>query len=154
MGRGTKREKTTKRIPKDGFRRMKRRSCHFCDEKLIWIDYKDLSTLRKYVSDRGKIRARRVTGVCVKHQREMSVAVKTARELMLLPYSQRSLADKNTGRVNERRQPYNADSDGYPDEELISKYEEPFEDDFQDSFQESDVPQGYEEFVQNVPEEN
>lgn len=53
------------------------------------IDYKDVHLLRKLVSDRGKIRARRVTGTCRQHQRQVAVAVKNAREMALLPYSTR-----------------------------------------------------------------
>ena len=51
------------------------------------IDYKDAALLRKFISDRGKIRARRVTGNCVQHQRDVAIAVKNARELALLPYT-------------------------------------------------------------------
>ncbi len=54
-----------------------------------WVDYKDASTLRRFVSDRGKIRARRVTGNCTQHQRLVATAVKNAREMALLPYSSR-----------------------------------------------------------------
>ncbi|HVM12145.1 MAG TPA: 30S ribosomal protein S18 [Actinomycetota bacterium] len=53
------------------------------------MDYKDTATLRRSISDRGKIRARRVTGTCSQHQREVAAAVKTARQLALLPYSTR-----------------------------------------------------------------
>jgi ribosomal protein S18 len=53
------------------------------------VDYKDVVTLRKFVSERGKIRARRVTGNCVQHQRDVAAAVKNAREMALLPYSAR-----------------------------------------------------------------
>jgi small subunit ribosomal protein S18 len=60
--------------------------CQFCKEKTEYIDYKEVAVLRKYMSDRGKIRARRVTGACPKHQRELAVAVKNAREMALLPY--------------------------------------------------------------------
>ena len=59
--------------------------CQFCKEKTEYIDYKDVAVLRKYMSDRGKIRARRVTGACPKHQRELAVAVKNAREMALIP---------------------------------------------------------------------
>ncbi|MTA21931.1 MAG: 30S ribosomal protein S18, partial [Actinobacteria bacterium] len=51
------------------------------------IDYKDIATLRKYISDRGKIRARRVTGACTQHQRAVATAVKNSREVALLPYT-------------------------------------------------------------------
>ncbi|EOM76927.1 30S ribosomal protein S18 [Rhodococcus rhodnii] len=66
---------------------MKKKPCIFCKEKGTSIDYKDTALLRKYVSDRGKIRARRVTGNCVQHQRDVAVAVKNSREVALLPYA-------------------------------------------------------------------
>ncbi|MEE2032627.1 30S ribosomal protein S18 [Rhodococcus chondri] len=65
---------------------LKKKVCAFCKEKNQQIDYKDTTLLRKYVSDRGKIRARRVTGNCVQHQRDVAVAVKNSREVALLPY--------------------------------------------------------------------
>lgn len=68
---------------------LKKKACAFCKEAktgLVQIDYKDWQLLRKYVSDRGKIRARRVTGNCVQHQRDIAVAVKNSREVALLPY--------------------------------------------------------------------
>ncbi|WP_024801534.1 30S ribosomal protein S18 [Nocardia sp. BMG51109] len=74
---------------------LKKKACAFCKEskaaakngnKAADIDYKDTTLLRKYVSDRGKIRARRVTGNCVQHQRDVAVAVKNSREMALLPY--------------------------------------------------------------------
>ncbi|MBF0661637.1 MULTISPECIES: 30S ribosomal protein S18 [unclassified Rhodococcus (in: high G+C Gram-positive bacteria)] len=65
---------------------LKKKVCAFCKEKNTQIDYKDTTLLRKYVSDRGKIRARRVTGNCVQHQRDIAVAVKNSREVALLPY--------------------------------------------------------------------
>ncbi len=74
---------------------LKKKACTFCKEtkaaakdgkKAAAIDYKDTTLLRKYVSDRGKIRARRVTGNCVQHQRDIAIAVKNSREVALLPY--------------------------------------------------------------------
>jgi len=56
-------------------------------EGITYIDYKDTALLRKFISDRGKIRARRVTGNCVQHQRDVAIAVKNAREVALLPYT-------------------------------------------------------------------
>ncbi len=67
----------------------KRKYCVFCKEKTEFIDYKDTVTLRKFTSERGKIRARRVTGNCVQHQRDVAMAVKNAREMALLPFSTR-----------------------------------------------------------------
>ena len=69
---------------------LKKKACAFCKEAksgIVNIDYKDTTLLRKYVSDRGKIRARRVTGNCVQHQRDIAIAVKNAREVALLPFS-------------------------------------------------------------------
>ena len=71
-------------------RPMKKKACVFCREEVDHIDYKDLNLLRKYISDRGKIRARRVTGVTVQQQREIAKAIKNAREMALLPYSSSS----------------------------------------------------------------
>jgi len=56
-------------------------------EGITYIDYKDTALLRKFISDRGKIRARRVTGNCVQHQRDVATAIKNAREVALLPYT-------------------------------------------------------------------
>jgi small subunit ribosomal protein S18 len=74
-------------MPKPVIRKTKKKVCQFCKEKAAPIDYKDAILLRKFVSDRGKIRARRVTGNCVQHQRDVAIAVKNARELALLPYT-------------------------------------------------------------------
>ena len=70
-------------------KKQKRKICVFCKEKVEFVDYKDAMMLRRFVSDRGKIRARRVTGNCVQHQRDVAMAVKNAREMALLPYSTR-----------------------------------------------------------------
>ncbi len=67
---------------------VKTRKCVFCSKKGgQTIDYKDTALLRTYISERGKIRARRVTGNCVQHQRDIAIAVKNAREVALLPFS-------------------------------------------------------------------
>ena len=68
-------------------RKPKKKACAFCKENASLIDYKDVPLLRKYISDRGKIRARRVTGNCTRHQRDIAMAVKNAREVALLPYT-------------------------------------------------------------------
>lgn len=70
------------------FRPMKRRKkvCAFCAEKIEYVDYKDVPRLRKYISERAKILPRRVTGTCAMHQRQLTIAVKRARQLALLPY--------------------------------------------------------------------
>ncbi len=61
--------------------------CIFCRDRATSVDFKDVNLLRRFVSDRGKIRARRVTGTCVQHQRDVAAAVKNAREMALLPYA-------------------------------------------------------------------
>ena len=67
--------------------RRRKKVCIFCGEKAQKIDYKDVSTLRKFISERGKILPRRITGTCAKHQRAITVAVKRARHIALMPYS-------------------------------------------------------------------
>ena len=67
--------------------KIKKKACGFCKDQVTHIDYKDANLLRKFISDRGKIRARRVTGVTVQQQREIAKAIKNAREMALLPYS-------------------------------------------------------------------
>jgi small subunit ribosomal protein S18 len=64
----------------------RRRNCYFCKEKIEEVDYKNLNQLRRYISEKGKIRSRRITGACRRHQNQVSVAVKRAREMALLPY--------------------------------------------------------------------
>ena len=70
-------------------RKGKKKYCQFCADQQDYVDYKDIALLRKFMSDRGKIRARRVTGNCSQHQRLVATAVKNAREMALLPYSTR-----------------------------------------------------------------
>jgi len=70
-------------------KKQKRKVCIFCKDKIDFVDYKDMMMLRKFVSERGKIRARRVSGNCVQHQRDVATAVKNARQMALLPYSTR-----------------------------------------------------------------
>ena len=72
-------------MAKPPVRKLKKKVCSFCKEKAKSVDYKDTNLLRKFISDRGKIRARRVTGCCTRHQRDIAMAVKNAREVALLP---------------------------------------------------------------------
>ncbi len=78
-----------KRGPKPQSPRRKKKYCQFCKDKVDYVDYKDIALLRKFMSERGKIRARRVTGNCSQHQRLVATAVKNAREMALLPYTSR-----------------------------------------------------------------
>ena len=99
MARNNDRDRGTKRAPREDRRRGgKKKVCIFCTEKMDWVDYKEVNILRRFMSDRGKIRARRVTGNCTQHQREVAVAIKTARELALLPYTQRTVTERTGGR--------------------------------------------------------
>lgn len=68
-------------------RRARKKVCSFCVDKVTDIDYKEVSKLRKYVSERGKILPRRISGNCAKHQRQLTVAIKRARHIALLPYT-------------------------------------------------------------------
>ena len=75
------------KVRRGGMRRRKT-VCVFCGDKNGVIDYKDTNTLKKYVSERGKILPRRITGNCAKHQRELTTAIKRARHIALMPYVQ------------------------------------------------------------------
>lgn len=68
-------------------RRAKKKVCSFCVDKATDIDYKEVSKIRKYISERGKILPRRISGNCAKHQRQLTVAVKRARHVALLPFT-------------------------------------------------------------------
>jgi len=70
-----------------GGRKSRKKVCAFCVDKIEAIDYKDISRLRRFVSERAKILPRRVTGTCARHQRELTVAIKRARYLALMPYT-------------------------------------------------------------------
>ena len=65
----------------------RRKYCQFCKDDAQYIDYKDTAMLRKYVTDRGKIKPRRVTGAGMQHQRDIACAIKNAREMALMPYT-------------------------------------------------------------------
>ena len=78
---------TTRRRPGAAAAPTRRKSCFFCKEHVDEVDYKNVNQLRRYVSEKGKIRNRRVTGACRRHQRQVAVAVKRAREMALLPYA-------------------------------------------------------------------
>jgi small subunit ribosomal protein S18 len=106
MARGNART-SSRRAPKDAGRKVKKKPCALCRDHVEWVDYKDVALLRKYMSDRGKIRSRRVTGNCAQHQRGVALAIKTARELVLLPYTQRTVTERPGSRrgraAGERR---------------------------------------------------
>jgi len=121
MARTNDRERNPKRAPKETRPRGKRKVCVFCKEHADWVDYKDVSLLRRFMSERGKIRSRRVTGNCTQHQRDVQVAIKTARELALLPYVQRTASERGPGRprpVADREDTVELEDAGGTDEAL------------------------------------
>ncbi len=86
MAKQRSRPTTRRRDKRAGGGSGRRKPCPFCKDKIDNVDYKDIVTLRKFISDRGKIRTRRITGACRRHQNQIARAVKRARELALLPY--------------------------------------------------------------------
>ena len=77
---------------KDKYAKTRQRYCFFCKNKIEDIDYKDVNLLKKFVSDKGKIRARRNTGACVQHQHKLARAIKRARQMALMPYTRKPAA--------------------------------------------------------------
>ncbi len=90
-----------RRNMRDFGHRYRKKPCLLCIDDIDWVDYKDIEFLKRYVTERGKIKARRITGNCAQHQRDVAIAIKTARELALLPYTQRVSAE----RMGSHRQP-------------------------------------------------
>jgi small subunit ribosomal protein S18 len=80
------RTENTARPARPMINRKRRKVCVFCTENIPYIDYKDSNRLRKFISERGKILPRRISGTCAKHQRELTIAIKRARQVALLPY--------------------------------------------------------------------
>ena len=84
----------------------RRKPCPYCKDKIEQVDYKDVVGLRRFVSERGKIRSRRITGACRRHQNQIATAVKRAREIALLPYVGDNREDRD-----ERGRPRRDDRD-------------------------------------------
>ncbi len=80
-------QQSGRRRPAGAAGAVRRKSCYFCKEKVEEVDYKNYNQLRRYISEKGKIRSRRITGACRRHQEQVAVAVKRAREMALLPYA-------------------------------------------------------------------
>lgn len=89
MARDRDRDRRGGKAAAKPLKKTRKKHCQFCVDQMNYIDYKDIALLRRFVSDRGKVRARRVTGNCTRHQRKVATAVKNAREVALLPYSAR-----------------------------------------------------------------
>ncbi|MCQ2354026.1 MAG: 30S ribosomal protein S18 [Clostridia bacterium] len=86
MDRQPERERAPRAARPANANRRRKKVCVFCEEKINYIDYKDAGRLRKFISERGKILPRRISGTCAKHQRELQTAIKRARHVALLPY--------------------------------------------------------------------
>ncbi|HEV7585334.1 MAG TPA: 30S ribosomal protein S18 [Solirubrobacteraceae bacterium] len=80
----------------------RRKPCQHCRDKIEQVDYKDVAMLRKFISEKGKIRSRRITGACRRHQGQIARAVKRARELALLPYVNEGGREDSPGGRRER----------------------------------------------------
>ena len=83
---------------------IRKRNCYFCREKITEVDYKNANQLRRYISEKGKIRSRRITGACRRHQVQVAQAVKRAREMALLPYVAEGSDDRERGGGRGRRE--------------------------------------------------
>lgn len=118
------RDRAPKRILKDVRPHATKKVCVFCKDNVTWVDYKEVSVLKRFVSDRGKIRSRRISGNCTQHQRDVQVAVKTARELALLPYSQRTVGERTPGRPPRSLQPNSTEEDPRSGHEGLDGYDE------------------------------
>jgi small subunit ribosomal protein S18 len=90
MAQTKERSGTSRKRPGQPTSGGRRKSCFFCKDKVQEVDYKNINQLRRYISEKGKIRSRRITGACRRHQVQVATAVKRAREMALLPY----VADK------------------------------------------------------------
>ena len=97
------RKPTRRRDKKGGPGSGRRKPCLFCKDKIEHVDYKDVGTLRRFISERGKIRSRRITGACRRHQNQVAQAVKRARELALLPYVSDTPERERGGRGDRER---------------------------------------------------
>jgi len=89
--------------PRDGGKPTRRKSCPFCRDKVREVDYKNVGQLRRFISERGKIRSPRITGACRRHQRQVAVAIKRAREMALLPYVSDAGPPPSKPRSSDRR---------------------------------------------------
>ena len=96
MARSNDRDR--KRAPKEGIRKGKKKVDIVARDGIEWVDYKDVNLLRKFMSDRAKIRARRVTGNDAQQQQAVAIAIKNAREMALLPYANRVTTQRGGGR--------------------------------------------------------
>src|SRR5215467_5928619 len=117
---GKDRARTKATDAKSRVRRGRPKVCMFCAQKIDWVDYKDTNLLRRFITDRGKIKARTNTGTCAQHQRDVAMAIKTSRELALLPYLVRTLA-ADKGGARRGRGPGRPDAAGGDSDEIAER---------------------------------
>ena len=103
MAKQRNRRPVRRRDRKGGPSGGRRKPCPYCKDKIEHVDYKDVDGLRRFISEKGKIRSRRITGACRRHQSQIARAVKRARELALLPYVGDQRADRDEGDRRGRR---------------------------------------------------
>lgn len=121
------------RTPNDGGRKIKKKTSVLIQERVDYVDYKDVNLLQRFVSDRSKIRARRVSGNDVQQQRDIAMAIKNARELALMPYAKR-VTTQRTGRPDRgergpRRDRYEADTPSEATENVVDEAVDAVEED-------------------------
>jgi small subunit ribosomal protein S18 len=102
MAREKPQQQSQRRRPGGPAGQIRRRNCFFCKDKIAEVDYKNINQPRRYISERGKIRSRRITGACRRHQVQVAQAVKRAREMALLPYVAEGSDDSAGGRGGRR----------------------------------------------------
>jgi small subunit ribosomal protein S18 len=100
--RGEREKPARRREKRGGITGGRRKPCQHCRDKIDQVDYKDVASLRKFISEKGKIRSRRITGACRRHQSQIARAVKRARELALLPYVNEGAVESTGGRGRDR----------------------------------------------------
>jgi small subunit ribosomal protein S18 len=100
--RGGRAKPTRRRDKKGGPGSGRRKPCQHCRDKVEQVDYKDVASLRKFISEKGKIRSRRISGACRRHQSQIARAVKRARELALLPYVNEGAVESPSGGRRDR----------------------------------------------------
>ena len=103
MAKARRAKPARRRDKKGGPGSGRRKSCPYCKDKIEQVDYKDVATLRRFVSERGKIRSRRISGACRRHQNQLAKAVKRAREIALLDATAQALAQRDAARAQTGR---------------------------------------------------
>ncbi len=102
MAREKTQQQQQRRRPGSPQGQIRRRNCFFCKDHIAEVDYKNVNQLRRYISEKGKIRSRRITGACRRHQVQIAQSVKRAREMALLPYVAEGSEERERGGRRDR----------------------------------------------------